>query len=345
MGQSESGPFHQPSASGRRQSALFVVLTALLVSLLPGPPARGAISPSEFEECLLESINADREAAGWDDLGQATELTGDLRAWSAWMSDNDFRHMTSAERDGILPARVLGWGENIAWWGNANLPDCSSIHDLLMSSDGHRANILKPNFTAVGLGAHVDESGWWVIELFLTCVGTFCDDDSSPFEADIEKIAAAGITNGCGPPSTTRYCPDGHVTRGAMAAFLVRALDLPSGSSIDFVDDDNSPFEADIEKIAAAGITNGCNPPASDRYCPDDPVTREEMAALLARALPLPGPGTVDFVDDDDSPFETPIERLAAAGITNGCEPERYCPDDYVTRAAMAAFLARALDL
>ena len=59
-----------------------------------------------------------------------------------------------------------------------------------------------------------------------------------------------------------------------------------------FVDDDGSVHEADINKIAAAAITVGCNPPddrsAGDRYyCPDQPVTRAQMASLLARALDL----------------------------------------------------------
>jgi hypothetical protein len=72
-----------------------------------------------------------------------------------------------------------------------------------------------------------------------------------------------------------------------MAAFLVRALDLSAGDSVDFVDDDGSVFEADIEKLAAAGITRGCNPPTNDRFCPDDSVTRGQMAAFLHRALTL----------------------------------------------------------
>jgi hypothetical protein len=72
-----------------------------------------------------------------------------------------------------------------------------------------------------------------------------------------------------------------------MAAFLVRALDLPAAPGIDFVDDDGSVFEADIEKLAAAGITRGCNPPANDRFCPNDAVTRGQMAAFLHRALGL----------------------------------------------------------
>ena len=51
-----------------------------------------------------------------------------------------------------------------------------------------------------------------------------------------------------------------------------------------FVDDDGI-FEADIEWLAAQGITKGCNPPDNDRFCPDNPVTRGQIAAFLVRAL------------------------------------------------------------
>jgi hypothetical protein len=69
-----------------------------------------------------------------------------------------------------------------------------------------------------------------------------------------------------------------------MAAFLVRALDLTDPGTFDFVDDDQSIFEEDIEKLATAGITQGCNAAATE-FCPDDPVTRGQMAAFLRRAL------------------------------------------------------------
>lgn len=112
-------------------------------------------------------------------------------------------------------------------------------------------------------------------------------DDASGliFEADIGWLAAAGVTRGCNPPLNDKFCPDDPVTRGQMAAFLVRALGLTDRGSVDFVDDDGLLFEADIERLAAAGVTRGCNPPENDRFCPDDPVTRGQMAAFLRRAL------------------------------------------------------------
>ena len=180
--------------------------------------------------------------------------------------------------------------------------------------------------------------------------GRFFDDDGNVHEGGIEAIAAVGITLGCNPPYNTSYCPLEPVTRGQMAAFLVRALGLTdNGGGNNFIDDDGLIFEDHIARLAAAGITKGCNPPANDRFCPHAFVTRGQMAAFLVRALGLTDSGAGDFfVDDDGTVFEPSIDRLAVAGVTAGCNPpanDRYCPDSLVTRDQMATFLARALNL
>ncbi len=167
------------------------------------------------------------------------------------------------------------------------------------------------------------------------------------FEADITWLSDQGITRGCNPPANDRFCPDQSVTRGQMAAFLVRALSLTASGSYNFSDDNGSVFEADIEKLAEAGITRGCNPPTNDHFCPDSPVTRGQMAAFLVRALSLTDDGGGNnFSDDNGSVFEADIAKLAAAGITLGCNPptnNHFCPDNAVTRGQMAAFLRRAI--
>lgn len=111
----------------------------------------------------------------------------------------------------------------------------------------------------------------------------FTDDEGSTFAADIAWLSATGITKGC---SATEFCPDRPVTRGQMAAFLVRALGYTDDGDGDlFADDNDSIFEADIDKLATAGVTRGCNPPVNDQFCPDKAVTRGQMAAFLHRAL------------------------------------------------------------
>jgi hypothetical protein len=171
----------------------------------------------------------------------------------------------------------------------------------------------------------------------------FTDDDGNTHEANIEIIAAADITRGCNPPDNDEFCPDRNITRGEMAAFLNRAFNLQPGPDA-FVDDETSTFEGDINAIAAVGITRGCNPPTNDRFCPNDDLTRGEMAAFLNRAFGLGG-GTDAFTDDDTSIFEGDINAIAAVGITKGCNPptnDMYCPDRNLRRSEMASFIARA---
>jgi hypothetical protein len=109
-----------------------------------------------------------------------------------------------------------------------------------------------------------------------------------------------------------------------------------------FADDDQSPFQADIEWLYQQGITLGCD---TNRFCPTAGVSREQMASFIARALALPSADTDYFSDDDGNPHEADINRVRAAGITVGCSATSYCPKAMTTREQMASFLTRALKL
>lgn len=170
--------------------------------------------------------------------------------------------------------------------------------------------------------------------------------EDSLFADEIRSLAASGVTRGC-DSGGTRYCAQDPVTRGQMAAFLVRAFQLEPGST-GFSDTVDSVFAADIAALAASGITVGCDPPANTKFCPEQPITRGQMAAFLTRALDL-APSENSFVDAADHLFASEIGALAAEGITRGCEPggearsgPRFCPDGLVTRGEMAAFLLRS---
>jgi hypothetical protein len=132
-----------------------------------------------------------------------------------------------------------------------------------------------------------------------------------------------------------------------MAAFLVRFLGLTDiDPGISFDDIGGTVFETNILKLATAGITKGCNPAQGNtKFCPNDYVTRGQMAAFLVRAFGLTDDGEGNlFEDDDGSVFESNIDKLATAGITKGCNAAQalYCPNGFVTRGQMAAFLHRA---
>lgn len=177
--------------------------------------------------------------------------------------------------------------------------------------------------------------------------GTFTDDDKSVHEGGIEAIAAEAITVGCNPPFNDHFCPGRQLTRAEMATMVARALGLPASDEDFFVDDDGHVLEGAINRIADAEITQGCNPPANDEFCPNRRLTRAEAAAFLARALGLPSTPTDFFVDDNGHILEGAINRIAEAKITLGCNPpenDEFCPNRILTRAEMATMLTRAFD-
>jgi hypothetical protein len=170
-----------------------------------------------------------------------------------------------------------------------------------------------------------------------------------PFYDEIGRLSARGVTLGCGGGT---YCPDQTVTREQMAAFIIRALGdfnppLPAQQRFSDVPPAN-PFYAFIEQMAIRQITLGCG---GGTYCPDQTVTREQMAAFIIRALHPPGyippqPAQQRFADvPPTNPFYAHIEEMAVRQITLGCGGGIYCPTQPVTRAQMAAFLVRAFNL
>ena len=135
------------------------------------------------------------------------------------------------------------------------------------------------------------------------------------------------------------------MTRGQFAALLTRAFPglAPDDAHDYFDDDDGSVHEAAVNGLAAAGIAAGCGP---GRYCPAQPMTRDQAATLLARAIPgLAPPERDHFSNDDGTAHEIAINALAHNGIVSGCGPGRYCPAQPMRRDQAATLLARALDL
>jgi RHS repeat-associated protein len=168
---------------------------------------------------------------------------------------------------------------------------------------------------------------------------------SHPFYREIRSISSKAITLGCGPVS---FCPDGSVTREQMAAFIIRALGMPNPAQPAqqrFADvPPSNPFYAYIEQMAVLGITLGCG---GGNYCPQQEVSREQMAAFIIRSLGIlnpPQPTQQRFQDVlPSNPFYAFIDQMGLRGITLGCSgnPPLYCPSAPVTRGQMAAFLFR----
>lgn len=170
---------------------------------------------------------------------------------------------------------------------------------------------------------------------------------NNPFYTEISNIAYRQITVGCGGGN---YCPNDSVTRAQMAAFIMRSLgefNPPPPAQQQFSDvPPSNPFYAFIDRLATLGITVGCG---GGNYCPDDFVTRGQMAAFILRGIGMfnpPTPATQRFTDvAPNNTFYAFIDQMALRGVTAGCTATTYCPNDFVTRAQMAAFLVRGFGL
>lgn len=297
---------------------------------------------SELREArFVQLINDERRAAGLAPLRVFWDLVDDARAHSKLMNDERDLHHNPQLADVTIPDYWARLGENV---GSGFEPD--SLHRAFMNSTGHRDNILG-DYTHLGVGVYDVEGTLWVTVVFMktrvagleNTFGPFTDDDFSTHEANIHKIWKAGLTFGCGGQ---RYCPERSLSRGEMAAFLTRALQLPRASA-DYFDDDNGAwYEASANAMFASRVTHGCG---ERRYCGDNDVSRGEMAAFLTRAFELQASGTDHFRDDDGTFYESSANAIREAGYTYGCGDGRFCGERELTRAEMASFLARALNL
>ena len=162
----------------------------------------------------------------------------------------------------------------------------------------------------------------------------------------VRALIADGVLagTGCAPGL---FCPDDPIPRWMMAVWLVRVVDGQDPEPVSasrFADVDAGRWwAAHIERLAELGITAGCATEPAE-YCPDDAVTRGQMATFLRRAFAFDSAVPQGFADTGGSAHEANIDALRRAGITAGCstEPLRFCPEQDTTRAQMALFLERA---
>ena len=162
----------------------------------------------------------------------------------------------------------------------------------------------------------------------------------------VAALADDGVLAGteCGPGL---FCPSDPIPRWLMAVWLLRIVDGQDPEPIStsrFADIDAGQWwAAHAERLAELGITLGCGAEPA-RYCPDDPVTRAQMASFLKRAFRFDPALPAGFADTHGNHHAAAIDALLAAGITKGCsaDPLEFCPDRATTRIQMALFLERA---
>jgi hypothetical protein len=138
--------------------------------------------------------------------------------------------------------------------------------------------------------------------------------------------------------------------QGGQNAFVAR---LSSPAMFNDVPSSATYYEA-ANLMYEFGVTTGCvesNDPLSRQYCPDDNVTRQEMAAFIVRAVTgsvTPAIyNTTPYFNDvtpENNNFFPHIQKMMDLGITTGCSqnPPLFCPTETIPRWEMAIFMIRA---
>ena len=192
-----------------------------------------------------------------------------------------------------------------------------------------------------------------------TILEPFVDVSSTDlFLPAIDLLREYSITSGCdNSPTQPKYCPNDNITRGQMGVFVVRSImggDNFSYTQAPYFTDvpSSHPFFQWIQKLRDLGVTSSCGSTAAgQQYCPDDPVTRGQMAVFIIRdrfgsSTAFNYSTTPLFTDVlPANTFFPWIQKLKQLAITSSCGStaagQQYCPNDPVTREQMAAFLMR----
>lgn len=129
---------------------IFAAALALVPAATAGPEAA---TLSQNERALVRAVNAARASSGLRALSVDPALTRVARAHSARMLRTGvFEHGAMGARLAGSGARGPVFGENLAW-GTGSMGAASYIVRSWMASPGHRANLLRPGWTRIGLGA------------------------------------------------------------------------------------------------------------------------------------------------------------------------------------------------
>ncbi len=174
------------------------------------------------------------------------------------------------------------------------------------------------------------------------CVATFPDVPATYWAVQpIATLQCRGIVEGF-PDGTFR--PDGAVTRAQFVKMLILTMGLnTSEATTPFTDVAAGAWYAPY--VAAAVRADLVQGVSSTMFAPDQPITREQMAVLLARALHLTKTGTLHFTDAVavDGWALQGVEAAVAAGYIGGFPDGSLQPLGTATRAQACQVLDQVL--
>ena len=145
---------------------------------------------------------------------------------------------------------------------------------------------------------------------------------SHPGAGAVQAMVERGWVSGCGEG---RFCPEDTLTRAQAAIMISDAFGPSAGSGSGLTDVSGHWARDAIEAVVAAGVMSGC---MSDRFCPDDTLTRAQAAVALSKASGIEGWGSSSFKDvPSDHWAARAISGLDERGYIGGCSDDEFCLD------------------
>jgi|GEM_PF-827837 uncharacterized protein YraI len=160
---------------------------------------------------------------------------------------------------------------------------------------------------------------------------------------EIEQAIAAGYVQGY-PDGSFR--PDGGVTRAEFVTMVDSAFQVAAGQGKGSFKDVLSQdwFAKNVQSALAAGFVNGY---PDGTFRPQQEVSRQEAASMVATLLKLNGGGNLSFSDVDkiDTWARPAVAGLLAKGVMSGYPDNAFRPQQTITRAEAVVMINKALAL
>ncbi len=274
---------------------------------------------STVEREMLALINQERTSRGLDPLELERNLNESSEDHSTWMLDTDrFSHTGQGGSSATQRMQAAGFdlsgswrtGENIAWQSERGAPgisdDVAQLHQNLMNSPGHRANILNPEFKYIGIGIEEgDMQGFDAVMVTQNFAAT-------QGEVDLDN---GGITPPVTPPVEEVAEPEEEVTTPTE----------PEVPDTDVTETDEPVDETPVAEVPET------EEPAEET--PDEDVTEtEEPTDETPDTDVTETEGPADETPDTDvTETDDPVEETPETDVTETEEPEPEVPDTDVT--------------
>lgn len=351
------------AGNGVRRRAATVGLVALLVTAVAGIVAPAAHA-DPGADTIAALVDDERTARGIAPLTHVQDLRAVAQRRAQAMASTG-----ALSHDPPVGGQVADWSRVSENVGHG--PDVATVHAALMASSGHRANLLDPAVSQLGVGVVWDGRRMWVSQVFRAATGAalaaapvsppfappaFCASAPSAGFSDVRPGAwyagavdcavALDLVQGT---SADTYAPDDALTRGQAASLLHRVvLRSTSAAAVRnapdvFTDDAGSPHEPALNALSALGVLHGTAPGTSSLHAH---LTRAQMSSLLVRlherlAARLPTSG-VRFADAATGPHVEAADKAVTAGLFTGTTARTFAPDTAVRRDLVAVLVVRS---